>query len=49
MLQESEASLKELIRQKLNLEEDIQVKINSLLIDRDQNAMLRKSIEHKHY
>jgi len=49
MLQESEASLKDLIRQKLNLKEDIEVKMNSLLIDRDQNVMLRKQIEHKHY
>jgi len=49
MLQESEASLKDLIRQKLNLEEDIEVKKNTLLIDRDMNVMMRKQIEHKHY
>jgi len=49
MLQGSEASLKDLIRQKLNLEEDIEVKTNTLLIDRDQNVMIRKQIEHKHY
>lgn len=49
MLQESEASLKALVRQKLNLEEDIEVKRNTLSIDRDQNAMIRKQIVHKHY
>jgi len=49
MLQKSEASLKDLIRQKLNLEEDIEVKKNTLLIDRDMNVMMRKQIEHKHY
>jgi len=49
MLEESEAALKELIRQKLNLQEDIEVKVNSLLVDRDQNVVLRKEIEHRHY
>lgn len=49
VLHESEASLKDLIRQQLNLEEDIAVKGNTLCIDRDQNVMIRKQIEHKQY
>ena len=49
MLEESEASLKALIRQQLNLEEDIEIKKNSLLIDRDQNVLLRQEIVHKQY
>ncbi|XP_057294345.1 tektin-1-like [Hydractinia symbiolongicarpus] len=49
MLQESEASLKGLIRQQLNLEEEIEVKINSLMIDRDQNTFLRQQINHKQH
>jgi len=49
MLRESEASLKALVRQKLNLEEDIDVKKNTLSIDRDQNVIIRKQIVHKRY
>lgn len=49
MLQESEASLKGLIRQQLNLEEEIEVKVNSLMIDRDQNTFLRQQINHKQH
>jgi len=49
MLDNSEASLKDLKRQKLNLEEDIDVKNGTLLVDRDQNLELRKRINHKHF
>jgi len=49
MLEESECSLKALIRQQLNLEEEIEVKTNSLMIDRDQNVVLRQQIDHKHH
>lgn len=42
----AEASLKGLIRKQLSLEEDIDVKANSLFIDRDQCMELRKQINH---
>ena len=45
-LAEAEASLKGLIRKQLSLEEDIEVKANSLFIDRDQCMELRKQINH---
>ena len=40
-LADSESALKALIRSQLSLEEDIQVKTNSLLIDQDQCMALR--------
>ena len=46
MLNESEESRKALTRQQLELEEDIEIKSNSLLIDRDQNMTLRKQINY---
>ena len=49
MLGESEEALKALIRNQLTLEEDIEVKANSLFIDRDQNTEMRKQIDHKPY
>jgi len=42
----AEQSLKGLIRKQLSLEEDIDVKANSLFIDRDQCMELRKQINH---
>lgn len=45
-LADAEASLKGLIRKQLSLEEDIDVKANSLFIDRDQCMELRKQINH---
>ena len=45
-LADAEASLKGLIRKQLSLEEDIEVKANSLFIDRDQCMELRKQIDH---
>ena len=49
-LADAEASLKGLIRKQLSLEEDIDVKANSLFIDRDQCmvclSQLRKQINH---
>ena len=45
-LADVEASLKGLIRKQLSLEEDIEVKANSLLIDRDQCMELCKQINH---
>ncbi|XP_001631355.2 tektin-1 [Nematostella vectensis] len=45
-LYEAESSLKALIRRQLSLEEDIEVKENSLFIDRDQCMELRKQITH---
>ena len=42
----AEMSLKGLIRKQLSLEEDIDVKGNSLFIDRDQCMELRKQINH---
>lgn len=45
-LASAEASLKGLIRKQLSLEEDIEVKANSLFIDRDQCMELRKQINH---
>ena len=47
MLQESKNSLKGLRRNKLTLEDDIEVKVKSLFIDKDQNMMLRQKINHK--
>ena len=41
---ESEASLKGLLRQKLALEENIEIKENTLFIDRSQNLLLRKQV-----
>lgn len=49
MLQESDSSLKALIRTQLTLEEDIEVKVNSLFIDRDQNMVMRRQINHKKF
>lgn len=43
-LSDSENSLKALIRNQLTLEEDIQVKTNSLLIDQDQCIVLRQQL-----
>ena len=45
-LADAEASLKGLIRKQLSLEEDIEVKANSLFIDQDQCMELRKQINH---
>lgn len=45
-LAEAELSLKGLIRRQLSLEEDIDIKANSLFIDRDQCVELRKQINH---
>merc|ERR1739844_133696 len=45
-LASAEASLKGLIRKQLSLEEDIEVKANSLFIDRVQCMELRKQINH---
>ena len=42
----AESSLKGLIRKQLSLEEDIEVKANSLFIDQDQCVELRKQINH---
>eukprot|EP00112_Aurelia_sp_Birch-Aquarium-sp1_P006557 Seg1721.4 transcript_id=Seg1721.4/GoldUCD/mRNA.D3Y31 product=Tektin-1 protein_id=Seg1721.4/GoldUCD/D3Y31 len=47
LLRESENSLKCLRRNELTLEEDIEVKVQSLFIDKDQNMMLRQKINHK--
>lgn len=49
MLNESTASLKALVRQELNLIEDIEVKEITLTIDRDQNVIMRKQIIHKQF
>ncbi len=46
MLRESESAMKALVRSQLSLEEDIEVKVNSLFIDRDQNMVLRRQINH---
>lgn len=48
-LAESEASLKGLIRRQLDLEEDIEVKSNSLFIDETQCMGMRKSINIQKY
>lgn len=45
-LADAEASLKGLIRKQLSLEEDIEMKANSLFIDQDQCMELRKQINH---
>ena len=49
MLEDSDESLRDLKRQKLNLEEDIEVKATTLQVDRDHNVVLRQNIHHKHY
>merc|ERR1719171_324601 len=49
MLENSDESLRDLKRQKLNLEEDIEVKTTTLQVDRDHNVVLRQNIHHKHY
>ena len=49
MLAESEFSLKGLRRTQLTLEDDIEVKVRSLFIDKDQNMVLRQQINHKLY
>ena len=43
-LAQSEASLKGLVRKQLELEEDIQVKANTLFIDETECMGMRKSI-----
>jgi len=48
-LRESEDNLKGLSRQQLRLEEDIEIKANTLFIDRDQNMTIRKQIQHQKY
>lgn len=45
-LADAESSLKGLIRRQLSLEEDIDIKANTLFIDRDQCVELRKQINH---
>eukprot|EP00794_Sanderia_malayensis_P014263 gene14263-15750_t len=47
MLKQSENAMKALVRSELSLSEDIEVKIKSLFIDRDQNMVLRRQIDHK--
>ncbi|XP_065054990.1 tektin-1-like [Rhopilema esculentum] len=47
MLAESENSLKALCRTQLSLEEDIEIKVNSLFIDKEKNMKLRQQINHK--
>jgi len=49
MLAASENSLKALVRQKLNLEEDISVKTNSLNIDQEECMSIRAQIDHKQH
>ena len=49
MLAEAEDSLKALRRTQLTLEDDIDVKVKSLFIDKEQNMMLRQQINHKLY
>lgn len=44
-LADSESALKALIRSQLSLEEDIQVKTNSLTIDQDQCMALRRQLD----
>ena len=48
-LAQSEASLKGLIRKQLDLEEDIDVKANSLFIDETECMGMRKSINIQAY
>jgi len=48
-LLDSEDNLKGLNRQQLTLEEDIEIKTNTLFIDQDQNMVLRQQIQHKKY
>jgi len=45
-LAEAEASMQALIRNKENLEDDIEVKTNSLFIDRDQCMVVRSQVRH---
>lgn len=49
MLDQSNESLKALVRKQLNLQEDIQVKTQSLEIDGDHNTTIRAQIHHKQY
>jgi hypothetical protein len=43
---EAEASMQALVRNKENLEDDIEVKTNSLFIDRDQCMVIRQQTRH---
>ena len=45
-LAEAEASLMSLLRNKERLEDDIEVKTNSLFIDRDQCMVIRQQVRH---
>jgi len=45
-LAESQATLEALLRKKENLEDDIEVKTNSLFIDRDQCMVIRRQVRH---
>lgn len=45
-LAEAEASLMALLRNKERLEDDIEVKTNSLFIDRDQCMVIRQQVRH---
>lgn len=45
-LAEAEASMQALVRNKENLEDDIDVKTNSLFIDRDQCMSIRQQVRH---
>jgi len=49
VLYDSEQQLKALTRNQLSLEEDIQVKANSIYIDDVQCGQIRKSISHNYY
>lgn len=44
-LNDSESALKGLLRNQLTLEEDIEIKTNSLYIDREQCMALRKQLD----
>ncbi|EDO40681.1 predicted protein [Nematostella vectensis] len=45
-LAEAQASMQALLRNKENLEDDIEVKTNSLFIDRDQCMVVRQQVKH---
>ncbi|XP_031566729.1 tektin-1-like [Actinia tenebrosa] len=45
-LAEAEGSMQALVRNKENLEDDIEVKTNSLFIDRDQCMVIRQQVRH---
>ncbi|KAK3741097.1 hypothetical protein QZH41_013933, partial [Actinostola sp. cb2023] len=45
-LAEAESSMQALVRNKENLEDDIEVKTNSLFIDRDQCMVVRQQVRH---